>query len=191
MTNNLLTKNNTLAGLTSSKDGVNKQLAGVSHFMEEIWKGVTGYERFYQISNLGRLKSLKRKRVTKDKIIRLQKDKDGYLIYSLSLGSRDKKETIKISRCVAEAFISKNKKGMVCHKDGNKLNNRADNLYYGDLESNTLDKYRHGTTKLSICQTIEIRDLYPEYSQKELSAIYGVRPSTISRIINNVRGKFI
>lgn len=191
MTLNSLTKHNTLASLTSSSDGVKTQLAGVSNFMEEIWKDIKGAEGFYQISNLGRVKSLKRKRVNCDRIIKLSNDSDGYKIYFGTIGDRKKTFKISVSRCVAKAFICGENEGVVCHKDGDKTNNVSTNLYFGDVESNTLDKYLHGSTKLSIKQTKEIRELYPEYSQKELSIIYGVMASTISRIVNNKRGKFV
>ena len=67
--------------------------------MEEIWKDIEGYPD-YRISNYGRVMSLKRglKRVLKP-----QKDKDGYLI--CSLWENRKGKTLKIHRLVAEAFL--------------------------------------------------------------------------------------
>ena len=67
--------------------------------MEEIWKDIKGCPD-YRISNYGRVMSLKRglKRVLKP-----QKDKDGYLI--CSLWENNKGKTLKIHRLVAEAFI--------------------------------------------------------------------------------------
>lgn len=46
--------------------------------MQEIWKDIKGYEGLYQVSNLGRVKGLKR-----NKILKPGKDKDGYLYVTL------------------------------------------------------------------------------------------------------------
>lgn len=50
--------------------------------MKEIWKDIKGYEGLYQISNLGRVKSLPRKgtHTTKERILKLTKTNKNYLI---------------------------------------------------------------------------------------------------------------
>lgn len=100
----------------------------------EIWKDVVGYEKLYQISNLGRVKSLKRiidgrwgKTIIAEKILTPRKTKKGYLTVCLY---KDKKsKNIKIHRLVAQTYIYNiNNLPQVNHKDENKLNNRVDNL---------------------------------------------------------------
>lgn len=98
--------------------------------VEEIWVDIKGYEGLYQVSNLGRVKSLERidslghKR--KEKIFKPQKNK-GYLRVSLWKDGKGKKYSI--HRLVAIAFIpNPDNLPEVNHKDENKFNNNVDNL---------------------------------------------------------------
>lgn len=104
--------------------------------MNEIWKDIKGYESLYQVSNLGRVKSLSRYHwngnswwKSKDRILkpRTQKDKKHY--YSVQLVKNKSKTNKNIHRLVAEAFIP-NPEGKlyVNHKDDDKFNNKAENL---------------------------------------------------------------
>lgn len=99
----------------------------------EIWKNIQGYEGLYQVSNLGRVKSLEKQRdngkgiyFTKEKILKLNNDKN-YL--GVCLFKNNKRKPFKVHRLVAEAFIpNPDNLPQVNHKDENKQNNRADNL---------------------------------------------------------------
>lgn len=71
--------------------------------MDEIWKDISGYEGKYQISNLGRVKSLKHR--NKDKILKPLVKEKGYI--RVHLTSNGKNEWIYVHRLVAEAFIDK------------------------------------------------------------------------------------
>ena len=92
--------------------------------MEEIWKDIKGYEGRYQVSNLGRVRSLKF-----NGLIRKQKH-FGNTDYLFVVLYKDKKYTrFTVHRLVAEHFVEGFKEGYVVnHKDENKQNNRADNL---------------------------------------------------------------
>lgn len=108
--------------------------------MKEIWKDIFGYEGFYQVSNLGRIRSLTRavtnksskKRgsyitIIKGKIPTQNRSKDGYLRVDLCKDRKHK--CFSVHRLVALHFIPN--PGMldqVNHIDGNKTNNQADNL---------------------------------------------------------------
>lgn len=100
--------------------------------MEEIWKDIEGYEGLYQVSNLGNIKSL-RKRIDKgkchryfdEKILKPIETNRGYLRVKLCKDRKIKK--IRVHRLVAEAFI-KRPELEVNHIDGNKKNNKAENL---------------------------------------------------------------
>ena len=63
--------------------------------MKEIWKDIEGYEGKYQVSNLGRIKSLERKNSRgnqiREKIFKLIYDKDGYLLVNLYKNSKKNK----------------------------------------------------------------------------------------------------
>ena len=114
--------------------------------MSEIWKDVVGYEGLYQVSNLGRVKSLERldknNHPVKEKILKQACDGvgKGYLYVNLGRMGRGK-----IHRLVAEAFIpNPYNKPEVNHIDGNTKNNRVDNLEWVTHQENCI----HYTYKL-------------------------------------------
>ena len=99
----------------------------------EIWKPISGYEGLYEVSNLGRVKGLKRNRILKPH------NTNRY--YQVCLCKNGIQTDKLIHRLVAEAFIpNPDNLPEVNHKDENKLNNavsnlewlsQADNLAYG------------------------------------------------------------
>ena len=96
--------------------------------MEEVWKDIVGYEGKYQVSNLGRVKSLNyRGNTNKEVIMTITKNKNGYL--KIGLSKNNKRKNYLIHRLVAQAFIDNpNKYDEVNHKDEDKSNNRVENL---------------------------------------------------------------
>ena len=112
--------------------------------MNEIWEDVLDYEGLYKISNLGRVKSLKRN-TTHNRIMKLCLDRYGYLYVGLS--KNGKVNYKKVHRLVAQAFIPNlNNKPQVNHIDGNKQNNCVDNLEWCDASYNQLHAVKLGLT---------------------------------------------
>lgn len=110
----------------------------------EIWKDIKGYEGKYQVSNLGRVKSLIEwhgnchldKWVKKEKIITPTNNGYGYLI--IGLANRGKRKNFYIHRLVAEAFIPNPENlPVINHKDYNKQNNNVNNLEWMTQKENT------------------------------------------------------
>jgi hypothetical protein len=119
--------------------------------MEEIWKDVIGYEGIYMVSSLGRMKSNERVIERKKVGIYVQPETfiagceyHGYLKTSLR---KDGSKKDKFIHClVAEAFLGIKPEGMeVCHGDGDRKNNRIENLRYGTRADNVRDAIKHGT----------------------------------------------
>lgn len=90
--------------------------------MEEIWKDIKGYEGKYQVSSLGRVKSLNYRNKGIEQILKL----DNYLDYSyIALSGK----TFKVHKLVATHFIpNPDNLRYINHKDENKRNNSVDNL---------------------------------------------------------------
>lgn len=117
----------------------------------EEWKDIKGYEGIYQISNMGRVKSLSNGKYKKEKIRKYRKDKDGYL--QLNLHKNNVMTTFKVHRLVAEAFIpNPHNLPQVNHKDEDKTNNRVDNLEWCTVEYNN----NYGTRNKRIANALTI-----------------------------------
>ena len=94
----------------------------------EEWRSVAGYEGFYQVSNLGRVKRIKMARgAGLNKILKPYLGNNHY--FSVRLCKDGKPCNMRIHRLVAQAFIpNPENKAEIDHIDGNKLNNRVENL---------------------------------------------------------------
>lgn len=103
---------------------------------DEIFVDIEGYEGKYQVSNLGRIKSLGNENTKKEKILKQIKDRGGYLCVNLC--KNGKGNFCLVHRLVANAFIENpSNLPQVNHKDENKTNNIVDNLEWCDAKYNT------------------------------------------------------
>ena len=133
--------------------------------MQEIWKDIKGYEGLYQISNLGNLISIKHNTIKPIIVSKNQK----YL--RNNLWKDGKYKTFSIHRLVAEAFLpNPNNFTVVNHKDGNKLNNRVDNLEWCTQSYNVKESYRLGLQKILTPPMKE--DYVPWNKGKKMSTDY-------------------
>lgn len=123
--------------------------------MEEIWKDIEGYEGYYQVSNLGRVKSLDRKvtdnkceRIFKGIILRQDIVGSGYL--SVMLSKDNKQKRFLVHRLVSETFIP-NPCNLpeINHKSEVKTENYVENLEWCDHSYNNtyLNKVERGQKK--------------------------------------------
>lgn len=112
--------------------------------MEEIWKDVTiehkgvsyNFNGLYQVSNLGRVKSLNYKRTNKEKLLKTKANKEGY--HQVILCKDGKHIPVYVHRLVATAFIDNpNNYSLVNHKDENPSNNVWTNLEWCTVQYNT------------------------------------------------------
>ena len=144
--------------------------------MNEIWKDIKGYEGLYQISNLGQVKSLARpinnfnQCCNKDKLLK-GGIKRGYR--QVILLKDKKRKYASVHRLVAEAFLpNPDKKPQVNHIDGNKKNNRLDNLEWVTASENMKHSYDskirvpHQERPVRIVETGEIFKSVKECAEK-------------------------
>lgn len=103
----------------------------------EQWKEIAGFPK-YEVSNMGRVRTIKAKRPVKSRLA----FKDKYLKVSLGAGSAGRTKPKRVHRLVALHFVDGYKPGLhVNHKDGNRLNNRFDNLQWTTQAENNRHSY--------------------------------------------------
>jgi hypothetical protein len=166
----------------------------------EEWRPIEGYEGFYEVSNLGPVRSLDRvvetstgKRKYKGKLLKPKLDNDGYL--KVCLAKEGKKKDYFIHRLVAIAFLGQPPEGhVVCHGSKGSQCNEVTNISWGTMAQNHgPDRLRdgtdcrgekHGYAKLNEMQVRVIRRLLESKSmtRKEIADIFDVRPGTIGHI---------
>lgn len=132
----------------------------------EIWKSLNGVVEcgdYYEVSNLGRVRSVDRyikgknntKRLRKGKMLKQNKDKDGYL--KVVLFFKKSCKSYFVHRLVALSFIDNpNNEPIINHKDENPSNNHKDNLEwcshkyninYGNRNKKVSNKFKNSTTR--------------------------------------------
>lgn len=111
----------------------------------ELWKDIEGYESIYQISNFGRVRSLRRSRIVSQRL-----SKSGYLNVTLRKESSSKLKGMRVNRLVALAFvINTDNKPYVNHLNAIKTDNHYQNLEWCTQSENIKHAYRIGTKKPS------------------------------------------
>lgn len=122
--------------------------------LKKEWKEIKGYEGKYIISNYGEVISLpwykqnnsKLQYVEPKEIKRYVNPKNGYVY--VQLWNNAKYKNIRLHKLVAQAFIkNSNNLPQINHKDGNKKNNRVDNLEWCTAKDNILHSYKIGLRK--------------------------------------------
>jgi|SRR6267142_3080400 len=150
----------------------------------EVWKPVLGFEGLYEVSNIGRVRSLLFNKVRYLRPLGKQHQIVG-------LWKRKKHHSKSLHVLVLEAFVGKCPHGYVCRHfpDANPTNNRLINLAWGTRSENENDKIVHGTSnhgirngqaKLTLEAIQEIRKSQKSY--KLLAEEYKVNRSQISRV---------
>ena len=159
--------------------------------MNEIWRDIKGYDGVYQVSNWGRVKSLKF-----GKELFLKPVNNGWGYHRVSLCKNKKGKNITVHRLVAEAFIKNpQNKRTVNHKNGIKADNRLSNLEWNTMSENNKHAFanglkckkgeRHHINKLTKKQVLEIRKLCAQgIARKDIISKLGldVTPEAISLI---------
>lgn len=112
---------------------------------KEVWKDIKEYEGLYQVSSLGRVKSLNYNKTKKEKILKPHESR-GY--YNVTLYKNGFHKYYGIHRLVAKEFIVNPKnKTQVNHKDGNKKNNNIENLEWVTSSENMKHAFENNLHK--------------------------------------------
>lgn len=167
----------------------------------EIWKDVVGYEGLYQVSSLGRVKSLFRwvnfkdtSRSVPGRVLSTNRNGDDYSRCTLSKGGI--KKTYSVHSLVMKAFIGKCPTGEeILHLDSNKSNPELSNLRYGTHACNMAFKADEGTDQsgennyravFTDIDVLRIRRLYDRgMSAIKISKLYRCGDGVISAITGN------
>lgn len=158
--------------------------------MNEVWKDIDGYEGLYQVSNMGRVKSLNYRHTGKEKVLRLWKQTNGY--DDVFLYKNGKGKTYSVHRLIANTFIP-NPYNLPCinHKDENPSNNHVDNLEWCSYQYNntygTVIQRRTEKTGKTVYQYTLDGEFVAEYpSAREVQRLFDFNASNIN---NCCRGK--
>lgn len=107
----------------------------------ELWSTVVGYEGFYEVSSLGRVRRIAPGPGTRPGRIRKLVPRNGY--YQVILSKNNVVQLCWVHRLVAKAFLPEDsQRPEVNHKDGNRANNCIDNLEWCSHGENALHSYR-------------------------------------------------
>lgn len=164
---------------------------------DEIWVPVYGYEGIYEVSSLGRVRSLKRivrfgksTRVVEGGVIRPILGSRGYFVVNFTANGSRKQHFL--HKLVLESFVGPRPDGMdACHNNGNPLDCAIANLRWDTRSGNHKDKRKHGTWQVgerannvklteAVVREIRQRKLLASEAQRE----FGLSRTNAKRIVS-------
>lgn len=178
--------------------------------MNEVWKPVQGYEGIYEVSNLGRVRSLDRvaenrwgtTRPIPGTMRTIAVKREGYCF--VNLFRKSKGQPMYVHRLVALAFLpNPDNLPQVNHKDGDKSNNALTNLEwctgsdncYHAIHEGIYQQARGESSAKAVFTEDQVREIRRRWAagekQKHLAAEFGTRPGTINKIVHRQRWKHV
>lgn len=164
--------------------------------MNEIWKPVPGYEKFYEVSTFGRVRSLPHlvkthrgnayvEEMYEGRLLKPLPNHKGYEMVALYTGTGKKHKKFFVHRLVAEAFIP-NPANLphINHKDEVKNNNRVENLEWCDAKYNNSYGTKKDATCVPVCQyTIDMKLVRCYRSRREAYRETGIWDTGIASCV--------
>lgn len=174
--------------------------------MSEVWKAIVGYEGLYEVSDLGRVRSLTRqspvgRKPCEPRLRKTREGRGGYI--KVNLAPLEGKQRVHfVHSLVAEAFIGPRPEGcQCCHNDGSVKNNVPANLRWDFVAENQADRLKHGTdsrglkhpaAKLSDEQVAEVkRRCLAGENKGAIASDYGISRSLVWAIGANRHRKYV
>lgn len=168
--------------------------------LPENWRPVASAEGFYSVSSLGRVRSeplpCRTSGRQRGRVLALSLDTKGYPIVGIFVPEGRRSRTQKVHRLVAEAFLGPANGQQVNHINGDKTDNRVENLEYVSCRDNVRHCWRHGlhgtdhcrgsantNAKLTDEDVRSIRSLHPGISSNRLAEMFGVSATNIGQIV--------
>lgn len=162
--------------------------------MKEIWRDIKDYEGMYQVSNLGRVRSLNRidsiGRKISGRIFKPSYVGRGYLQIYFRIGG--KRKAFRVHQLVAQAFIpNPDNKTQVNHLDEDKTNNNIENLEWTTAKENN----NYGTHNQKVAKSLSkpIKVIYQDGtyefwdSTTAFAREFGISGSNVSDVL---RGRY-
>ena len=160
----------------------------------ELWRRVPGY-LFIEVSTLGRVKKLAHGRNKKDRILsNFVKDRDGYCRCSVMKESGEYTQRC-VHQLVAAAFLDNpDNKPHVNHIDGNRVNNKVENLEWVTPKENVIHSFKYGARKackkvprktiLTDFQISQIDTLRSLYTVNQIAKLFNIEYQSLKNVIH-------
>ena len=159
----------------------------------EEWRPVVGYEGLYEVSNLGRVRRLRR---TQPKILAQSSSgrHAGYLTVELWANGKRRQRFVHVAVINAFQGPPPSPDHRCAHDDGDNHNNTNGNLFWKTMKENMDDRERHGRTakgerhgkaKMTDTQALAVKGLLPYHPNRRIAELVGVSEKSVQEIRAN------